>query len=422
MDKGVKIRTTIHNILYEIYKFNHTIDKPKIKNIIDSYSKRDISFINNVCLNSMRYNIHNEKIMSMYLSKKPKIHERILLSSAITQIVFLDFKTYAVINCTVEIAKKLKIYHGFVNAVLKKVSLNKESLKLIKLKFNELPKWFINETKDLSEEERNIFLSNFFLEPDLHLVFKDEKSINSFEKEIYKTSNISGFVKERFKLEKTLSYKRGNWWVQDFSSSYSLNFIDEKLLDRKNIDLCGAPGGKSFQILSKNKDIVLNDKSELRLNVVKLNLKRLNFSCEILNYDVLKMEIDKKFDFIILDAPCSSVGTIRKNPEIFFKSDSPHINNLIDLQKNLLKKASTLLNINGIILYMVCSFLKKETTDQIDFFLNNNSNFSLSNFKTKDNNFNYNKFIKNKCMKTLPSKIKDYKIDGYFSACLRKNK
>ena len=74
----------------------------------------------------MRYQIHINKIINKFVKRKPNVNERILLSSAITQIVYLDFKVYAVINCSVELAKKLNIYHGFINSCLKKISSNKD--------------------------------------------------------------------------------------------------------------------------------------------------------------------------------------------------------------------------------------------------------------------------------------------------------
>ena len=85
------------------------------------------------------------------------------------------------------------------------------------------------------------------------------------------------------------------------------------------MDACAAPGGKSFQLLSKKYDLILNDKSNYRIQILKNNLKRLNLTAKILNYDFIKFNEKEKFDFIILDSPCSAVGTIRKNPEIFLK-------------------------------------------------------------------------------------------------------
>ena len=92
MIKGEKIRFDIHNILYSIYKFNKTLNSVSIKRIISKHKDEDISFLNNVTLNSMRFHLHASKIIEKYIKKKIRDKERILLISAITQIVFLDLK------------------------------------------------------------------------------------------------------------------------------------------------------------------------------------------------------------------------------------------------------------------------------------------------------------------------------------------
>ena len=129
MIKGEKIRFDVHNILYSIFKFNKTLNQKSIIELINKNKIEDISFLNNVVLNSMRLQFHTSKIINLYIKKKLRDQEKILLISSITQIVFLDFKDYAVINCSVEIAKKLNIYHGLINAVLKNISKDKKKLK-----------------------------------------------------------------------------------------------------------------------------------------------------------------------------------------------------------------------------------------------------------------------------------------------------
>ncbi len=158
MISGVKIRLDVHNILYEVYKSNKTLRDPYIVKVINNNSKEDISFINNVALNSMRYFFHTSKIIDQYSKKKIRDHEKILLTSAITQIVFLDFREYAVINCSVEIAKKLNIYHGFINALLKNIKKNKIKLKNTIIKFEDLPVWFKKKNKIFEEfRKKNFF-------------------------------------------------------------------------------------------------------------------------------------------------------------------------------------------------------------------------------------------------------------------------
>ncbi len=422
MIKGEKIRFEIHNILYSIYKLNKNLNNQYIKLKIEKNRSDDISLLNTVTLNSMRYSLHTTKIINKYVKKKLRDHQKILLQSAITQIIYLNFKEYAVVNCSVEIAKKLKIHPGFINAVLKKIIKNKKILKDTKISFKDLPEWFKLNTKFFTKYEKDIFLKNFAKEPDIHLVFKDKIKFQKFEEKLIKTSDYSGFLAEKKYIKEIKSYNEGYWWVQDFSSFFPLYNLPLKYQNGEFLDACAAPGGKSFQLLSKNLKIDLNDISKIRTQTLKSNLKRLKFNAKIFNYDFIKFKETKKYDFIILDSPCSSVGTIRKNPEIFYKTKGPNLKNLISIQKQMLEKAAKLLNKNGLILYMVCSFLQIETRDQIDSFLTRNTNFRIYNFKIKTQNSPYSKLLINNLMLTLPSTVLNMQIDGYFAAYLKKIK
>ncbi len=420
MDTGDKLRFKVHNILYEINKYGLNFDKVFSKFSNDLTTSRDKGFIQNVCLNTMRYSIHSKKILLNYVKKKPKINEEILLTSAITQIVFLNFKEYAVINSSVEIAKKLNLFHGFINACLRKIAKNKKNLEEIKIHYKDLPVWFRQKTKNLSKLQIRLFLENFNNEPDLHLVFKDKKCLSNFQGKLSQTSETSGFLIAKQRIEEIPAYSDGNWWVQDFSSSFPLNNIEEEIIDKFSFDMCAAPGGKSFQILSKKKNIDLNDKSKKRTEILKMNLHRLNFKPLITNIDFVNLEKKPTYDFIVLDAPCSAIGTIRKHPEIFYRKKNPNFTQLTNIQQKMLDTASKLLKNNGVILYMVCSFIEDETTNQINYFLNKNKNFYLKDFSLKDKMSKYSFLIENKKMLVLPSKINQYNIDGYFAAYLKK--
>ena len=317
-------------------------------------------------------------------------------------------------------SKKLNIYHGFVNAFLRKVSSNKVQLKNIDVNFKDLPNWFLEKTKNFNKNNKNIFIKNYCKEPSLHIVFKNKNNLISFQENIIQTSNISGFLTDKKKINEYSSFKKGDWWVQDFSSFLPISGYSYKNTKEKFIDLCAAPGGKAFQVLSQKKDIILNDKSTKRIKILQSNLKRLRLKTKIMNIDALKINNDKKYDFIILDSPCSAVGTIRRNPEIFFKKKQPDFSNLLEIQEKLLLKASELINEKGIILYMVCSFLKIETIDQVNKFLKKNKEFYLNDFYFNNKVCNYDKFIKDKYMITLPTQVNGFNVDGYFAAYIRK--
>ena len=144
MQKGIKTRVSIFNILYAIFKNNINYDNIFYNECYhNKFSSIDRAMINNVTLNSMRYNLHINQFLKKYIKKNIKKKQYILLLSAIVQIVYLNFKDYAVVHSTVEVAKILKIYPSFINAILKQISKNKEELKNYKINFSNFTIWFL---------------------------------------------------------------------------------------------------------------------------------------------------------------------------------------------------------------------------------------------------------------------------------------
>ena len=177
--------------------------------------------------------------------------------------------------------------------------------------------------------------------------------------------------------------------------------------------------GKAFQILSNN-DVVLNDININRISKLKTNLYRLKFKPKIINLNGLDFDESHKFDMVILDAPCSSIGTIRRHPEIF-KSKYPDFT-FKQTSKSLLEKSSRLIKNKGKIVYMVCSFFYSETIGIINNFLKQNRNFSIERYYPNKEFCDLEHLIsKEGYFLTLPTNYKSFNIDGFFSVQLNKN-
>ena len=125
MNRSTKTRYAIFQILIEVFKKNKSFETIFNQKIVEfNFNQSEISFINNVCLSSMRKNIHCKIILNKFIKTKLKKNEFILLSSAIVQVLYLNVKPYAVVNETVNVAKKIKVFPGFVNAILKNIIKN----------------------------------------------------------------------------------------------------------------------------------------------------------------------------------------------------------------------------------------------------------------------------------------------------------
>ena len=408
-----KLRFSSNNFNEVFYKETHNHN---LKDV-------DKKLIHNVVLNSMRWSFWVEKIIQKYSDKYKKDNDTyFLLLTGITQLLILKFKDYAVINDTVQLAKlnQINSNYKFINAILRNINRNKNNDRNAEYAFNCLPEWFVKKVKKWNDKCKRKFIESIRKEPSLHIIFKNKNLINDNLGSHIKTTDSSLILMHNEKIQNIADYKKGYWWIQDLSSMLPLNNL-KKLDNKEVVDLCSAPGGKTIQLLNQNAKLVAYEKSPDRAKILEDNIQRLNFKCDVKIQNILKIDEKKKFDYVILDCPCSAVGTIRRHPEIFYRKSEPNFNKLIDDQTELLLKASRLVKKNGILFYMVCSFLNEEGENQITSFLTKNKNFILDKFKSKEIN-NFNQFItKDGYYTTLPSSIKkSITIDGFFAAKIKR--
>ena len=423
MEKGVKSRLIVHEILKLIKIKCYDFDKAFLlstKNL--NLLKADINLIHNVVISSFRYSLITDIIIKEFAKKiKKDSNSYFLLLSSITQIIFLDFKDFAVVNTAVEISKlkKAKAPSSFINAVLRNIIRKKIHLKKTKANFDQLPKW-MKERVNFNKKEQRFFLKTIMKKPQLHIVFKKNTKIPKFLNAIITTKNSISILNHN-KIEDIEGYNDGTWWVQDYSSMLPIHMLDNVKF-KKVADLCSAPGGKSFQLIDKGAKLTSYEKSLDRCNLMKKNLKRLNLNTNLVNIDALNISYKNRYDIIIIDAPCSSIGTLRRNPEIIFRNNIPNFNNILNLQYKLLEKSKKLLNNNGIILYIVCSFIKDEGAKQIYKFLKKNKNFSLKKFTPTDTNVQNSLITEEGFFYTMPTQLNNgVLIDGFFASMMIKN-
>ena len=420
MKKSVKVRKIIFEIIYDIHQKSLNFEEGFLFfTKKTSLNEQERSMIYNVVLNSIRFSFFISNISNKYLRKRTSLKIKTLILSAVTQIIFLDFKSYAVTNDTVEVAKIKKLNPGLINSLLKNISNDSKTINKQEIDYASIPFWFVNKIKK-NNINLNYIIKNISKEPSLHLVFKNKKFLQNFEEKNIKTTKISTFILERKKIKEIENYNEGNWWVQDLSSMLPI-YLSLEIKSKKIMDMCSAPGGKAFQILSQGNEVVMNDISEKRIKILKDNLNRLNFSSNISNLDALNLSEKELYDIVILDSPCSGIGTARRNPEILFKKEPPKFDYLIKTQKGLINKAAKLLKKQGMLIYMVCSFFHEETKTIKDNFLSENKNFSHHKYKLDKNN-EFNKFIDSQGdFYTLPSEYKGYMIDGFYATKFIKN-
>ncbi|HEY0213826.1 MAG TPA: transcription antitermination factor NusB [Paenirhodobacter sp.] len=159
-------------------------------------------------------------------------------------------------------------------------------------------------------------------------------------------------------------YAEGDWWVQDAAAALAVRALAPRAGERV-LDLCAAPGGKTLQLAAAGARVTALDISATRLARLAENLTRCGLQAETVAADALDWTPDTGFDAILLDAPCSATGTIRRHPDLPFVKDPAGIKSLFALQAALLDRALGWLNPGGRLVYVTCSLLPEEGEHQI---------------------------------------------------------
>ena len=379
-----------------------------------------------------------EFYINKYLKKPIKKNNTLLKSNifiAVSQILFMRIPSYAAVNEAVRIAKILNPNHvAFTNALLRKIASDSKKKKIKKINpICNIPKMFTNSWGNFldKEEIQKISEQLIIIPPALDLVIKDSTKIEALNK--YLQGSILGAKCIRIKnpkgnIKNYFGYKEGEWWIQDLAAQIPCNIlINSKKNFSSIIDLCAAPGGKTAQLLSEGIKVISVEKSKKRIKILHENLARLKLKADIINRDA-NIWIPKKLaDAVILDAPCSATGTLRKNPDILWKlSKNPasykeKMRKLNNLQTKLLNSASKMINKNGILIYSVCSLEPEEGENRIKDFLLKNKDFKIIPIKTNDIYISSQSITKEGFVKTYPFMYSNKGgMDGFFVAKLEK--
>src|SRR5262249_19051172 len=153
-------------------------------------------------------------------------------------------------------------------------------------------------------------------------------------------------------------YSEGAWWVQDAAAALPARLLGNTR-GRSVADLCAAPGGKTAQLAAAAAHVTAVDRSPARIERVRENLRRLNLTADVLTTDSLEWQAGP-LDAVLLDAPCSSTGTIRRHPDIPWLKRESDIAMLADLQRRLIARAAELVGSGGTLIYCTCSLEPEE--------------------------------------------------------------
>jgi 16S rRNA (cytosine967-C5)-methyltransferase len=355
-------------------------------------------------------------------SDAPRVETILLLGAA--QILWLEVPDHAAVDLSVRLAqadRRAARYAGLVNAVLRKVTQS-AATKSVDGSTRDTPEWLLKRWKQAygPDTARAIATANGH-EPALDLTVKQdaESWAERLRGRVLPTGTVRTLAHGAISL--LPGFSEGAWWVQDAAAALPVRLLGD-VQGKRIAELCAAPGGKTAQLALAGAKVSAIDRSPARLNRMRENLVRLSLNAETVVADALDWQ-GGPFDGVLLDAPCSATGTIRRHPDIPWLKNEADLPVLTSLQQRLIDRAIELTRPGGTFVYCVCSLEPEEGQNHIEMLLARDPRVMRSPISAQEV-FGHAEFITTDGdLRTLPQQLPDPDprwagLDGFYAARL----
>ena len=352
----------------------------------------------------------------------PRVETIMLVGAA--QLLWLDVPDHAAVDLSVRLAqadRRGARYAGLVNAVLRRVAQNRDAI-LAEPATRDTPEWLMARWRAAyGDDTARLIAEANGHEPALDISVKSDAAhwAERLRGRVLPTGTVRTVAHGAVSM--LPGFTEGAWWVQDAAASSPAQLLGE--VNHLNVaDLCAAPGGKTAQLCAAGAQVTAVDRSPARIARLKENLERLALTAETHVADVLEWQAGP-FDAVLVDAPCSATGTIRRHPDVPWLKSEVDLTQLTSLQQRLLDRAATLVKPGGRIVYCVCSLEPEEGEAQVAALLARNPNVTRVPLQPADV-FGHAEFLNAAGdLRTLPQMLPDADphlggMDGFFGARL----
>jgi 16S rRNA (cytosine967-C5)-methyltransferase len=386
-DDGVFSRAVALNILSQILGQKKMLDM-----VIErhqgflSLPPRDRAFVRMLVATTLRRYGQIEDIVARALDKggvpRPDSLKWILYLG-VTQIMFMDVADHAAVNTSVMLTadQGLDGKKGFVNAILRRIAgaEGKAWLESQDEAALNIPAWLYQQWIDSYGVVRakNMALASLD-EASLDITIKNQNEAPMWCGALEAVELPSGSLRRNAggHITELPGFDEGSWWVQDASSALPAKLFGD-VRGKTVLDLCAAPGGKTAQLAAAGANVVAADRSASRMALLKENIERLKLADNVRTVieDGSVWSPREQFTHILLDAPCSATGTIRRHPDLLVLKNEKDQMGLISIQERLLTNAAAMLEVGGVLIYCTCSLQTAEGEEQVAHFLNTHRGF-----------------------------------------------
>jgi 16S rRNA (cytosine967-C5)-methyltransferase len=375
---GLAARRIAADIVGGVLLRRRSLDEMLEASGLDTLAERDRALVRSIVamvlrrLGTLRHLLASQLERGMP-KEAPQIEPVLLIGAA--QILLLDVPDHAAVDLSVRLAqadRHAARYAGLVNAVLRKLAKEgKQKLAALDTALLDTPDWLMRRwIAHYGEATARDIAAVHAREPALDLMVKSgaETWAATLNGRVLPTGTVRLIASGP--ISQLAGYNDGAWWVQDAAAALPARLLGD-VRGKSVADLCAAPGGKTAQLAAAGAHVTAVDRSPARLARLRQNLNRLQLDAEIVEADAALWQ-SSPFDAVLLDAPCSSTGTIRRHPDIPWLKSEADLGKLAALQSRLLDNAATLVKPGGTLIYCTCSLEPEEGERQVEALLGRN--------------------------------------------------
>lgn len=313
---------------------------------------------------TLRHLSRADALIERYVDRMPPLTALNVLRLAVIELLVEKEAPHGVVDSAVTLmrrSRQSRRMSGLANAVLRKVATDGPDI-WAELPVPMLPKWLRRRIVHIYNEEivQAIEAAHLAGAP-FDLTPKDPAMGEAIAENLGGLLLPTGTVRlpKGGQVSALPGYDDGDWWVQDAGAALAVKLLGPKQGEAV-LDLCAAPGGKTMQLAAAGAEVTAVDSSSKRLSRVKENLARTGLTAELIRADVLEWEAEQFYDAILLDAPCSATGTIRRHPDLPFAKTGKDMDPMFELQAAMIDRALIALKPGGRLVYCTCSLLTEE--------------------------------------------------------------
>ncbi|MEI9990417.1 MAG: transcription antitermination factor NusB [Rhizomicrobium sp.] len=419
MSDGLPARAAALALLSEVLRKRRPLDGALES--LPEMESRDAGFARVIASETLRRLGQIETVIRHFVPKAPQPHKagptlEILYAGA-CELLFLDVPAHAAVDAANRLAQadaKAVHFKSLINAVLRRVSREGKALVVAQdaARLN-TPDWLWQRWCDAYGEATARAIADAHLSrAPIDIVLKSADVAAPGGDPVF--DNVRRLT-ESGRVESLPGFADGNWWVQDAAATLPARLFGD-VRGQTVIDLCAAPGGKTMQLAAAGAHVIAVEREAARLERIRENLARTRLDATLVQADVRDFRPDAPAPFVLLDAPCTATGTIRRHPELPWIKSASDISLCEQGATELLDAAAQMVAPGGLLVFAVCSLEPEEGVEQVQHFLERDARFARVPVNPSDVFGRAELISPEGDLRTLPC----HGMDGFYAARLRR--